>query len=156
MLEFRTLFALLIRSELKIIYMNLKDIFFLKCPRCHEGNLFKGSTYSTHVIDMPKQCEKCKQAFFLEPGFYYGAMYVSYGVNVAIALTLFVAIWAFMGFTQPFFIKSALGSMAGTLLFFPYTLRVSRAIWLGIFYKDKLTFYENIDEVIVNKGDKSE
>lgn len=134
--------------------MNLKDTIFLKCPRCHEGDLFRGRAYSSHIIDMPKECEKCKQPFFLEPGFYYGAMYVSYGVNVAIGLTLFVIIWAILGFSQPYFMKAAFASMFGTIAFVPYTLRVSRSIWLGIFFKDKLTFYQNIDEFDVEKKEE--
>lgn len=134
--------------------MNLKDTIYLKCPRCHEGDLFHGKAYSADIINMPKECKKCKQPFFLEPGFYYGAMYVSYGVNVLIGFALFILVWGILGFTQPFFMKSAFISTIGTVLFCPYTLRVSRAIWLGMFYKDKLTFYENIDEFDVEKKEK--
>lgn len=134
--------------------MNIKDVIFLKCPRCHEGDLFHGKAYSSHMIDMPKHCAKCKQPFFLEPGFYYGAMFVSYAINVAIALILFAIIWAILGFKQLFFMKAALASMVGTMLLFPYTLRVSRAIWLGFFYKGKLTFYENTTEITTDKNEE--
>lgn len=131
--------------------MKIKDIILLKCPRCHEGDLFHGKAYSSHMIDMPQRCEKCKQPFFLEPGFYYGAMFVSYAINVAIVLILFVIIWAILGFKQLVFMKAAFTAMGATILLFPYTLRISRAIWLGFFYKDKLTYFENTTEIITDK-----
>jgi hypothetical protein len=35
---------------------------------------------------------KCQRRYTIEPGFYYGAMYVSYAMTVAVAVSIWVAI----------------------------------------------------------------
>ena len=69
----------------------LYSIFKLKCPKCHEGEFFESRLYDLkklgHVLE---ECPTCKTSYVPEPGFYFGAMYVSYALGVA----LFVTIWA--------------------------------------------------------------
>lgn len=51
----------------------------LKCPRCHEGDMFKTNTFSfKEPFEMHDRCPHCNQNFMPEPGFYYGAMFISY------------------------------------------------------------------------------
>ena len=55
------------------------SIFNLKCPKCHEEDLFEKPTFSFQKpFDMREECTHCRQDFFPEPGFYYGAMFISY------------------------------------------------------------------------------
>lgn len=117
----------------------LRDIFLQKCPRCHEGNLFENpNPYSpTQILDMPKECPKCKQAFFLEPGFYFGAMYVSYGLSVGIAVVIFAISMFYFHLSLN---ESSVVTVVALLLILPYEIRLSRAIWLAIFYKEKKIF----------------
>lgn len=123
------------------------NLLRLKCPRCHEGDLFEGAAYHPkYTINMPARCAKCKQPYFLEPGFYYGAMYLSYALNVGLGLVSFFIIWAILGFEKATFMKSALAAMFFLFLIFPINLRVSRAIWLYIFYKQDPTFYSDSDQ----------
>lgn len=50
-----------------------------KCPRCHQGNMFTHGMYNlAHYTEMPLACPVCGLAFEPEPGFYIGAMYISY------------------------------------------------------------------------------
>ena len=58
----------------------LQSIFAMKCPRCRIGNLFSkpGSFNYKHLTEMPKTCPTCDQSYLPEPGFYYGAMFISY------------------------------------------------------------------------------
>src|SRR5687768_5470551 len=66
------------------------SILTVKCPRCREGNMFpKGTLYSTKFSDMNKNCPCCGQDLEQEPGYYYGAMYVSFAFNVGIFLVAF-------------------------------------------------------------------
>ncbi|MBX7241513.1 MAG: DUF983 domain-containing protein [Bacteroidia bacterium] len=134
----------------------LKNIFFLKCPRCHEGDLFEGAAYNPkNIINMPQHCPKCRQPFFLEPGFYYGAMYVSYGLNVGIGGSIFFLIWWLVwGFDIDKLVTGAFIMTGVLLLIFPYSLRLSRSIWLHLFYKDELTFYSESDTI--NTGNNKE
>ncbi|MGB0368672.1 MAG: DUF983 domain-containing protein, partial [Flavobacteriales bacterium] len=72
----------------------------LKCPRCHEGDLFlhKNPYSFTKLEKMPDNCPVCDQKYWPEPGFYYGAMYVSYALTIALSVAVFVAmtvLWRF-------------------------------------------------------------
>jgi uncharacterized protein (DUF983 family) len=57
----------------------ISSLFSLKCPTCRRGDLFPTSSFS---FDKPfmqwEHCPKCGRDFFPEPGFYYGAMFISY------------------------------------------------------------------------------
>ena len=70
----------------------LYSILNAKCPRCREGNMFpKGTLYTSKFADMHHNCSCCGQDLEQEPGYYYGAMYVSFGFNVGIFLvSLFI------------------------------------------------------------------
>ena len=68
------------------------SILKLKCPRCGEADMFCNSNVYKFkgFFDMPKECPNCKQDFEIEPGFYYGAMYVSYALTIAVTVAVFV------------------------------------------------------------------
>src|SRR5690348_15008176 len=68
----------------------LPSILKMKCPRCHEGDMFpKGTLYSSKFADMHPYCPCCGQNLEPEPGYYFGAMYVSFAFNVGIFLVAF-------------------------------------------------------------------
>ncbi|MDA8877452.1 DUF983 domain-containing protein [Flavobacteriaceae bacterium] len=80
-----------------------------------------------------ESCPKCNQRFKIEPSFFYGSMYVSYGLGVAISIAVYL-ILLFFGMTghllRVFFI------ICGTLiLLMPYINAVSKVIWAGFFFK---------------------
>jgi hypothetical protein len=78
---------------------------------------------------MHSECENCKINFEPEPGFYLGAMYVSYLVNSFIFLFTALMLTFYFEMSLTF----TLVSMAViAVLVLPYTLRVSRTIWLYI------------------------
>ncbi|GAB3723373.1 hypothetical protein GCM10027594_04340 [Hymenobacter agri] len=60
----------------------------LRCPRCHTGKLFTHGAWSFRFMDMPAVCPVCHQTYEPEPGFYYGAMYISSGFSTGILLTI--------------------------------------------------------------------
>lgn len=108
-------------------------ILGMKCPTCYEGNLYSDPNpfHFKNLHVMPKQCDKCGQALNPEPGFYYGAMYVSYGLSVGLFL-------AFFFFSQVVYELSGLTFIisytATLLLLFPYIFRYSRVIYIHLFY----------------------
>ena len=86
---------------------------------------------------MPEHCEVCGQAMEIEVGFYYGTGYVSYALTVAISVAIFVAYWVLIGISiedNSLFIFLAVDIIA-LILLTPYTMRLSRAIWLSFFVK---------------------
>ena len=66
------------------------SILKLKCPKCHEGNLFihKNPCHVKRCLLMDDNCIICAQDFVIEPGFYYGALWMSYPVVVLIVIAI--------------------------------------------------------------------
>lgn len=79
---------------------------------------------------MPVACSICEQRFEPEPGFYFGAMFVSYALTVAFSIAMFVAMIVLWHFDALWFIGI---NGLGILVIFPIIFRVSRAIWFNVF-----------------------
>lgn len=114
----------------------LFSIFFNKCPRCREGNLFTNpNPYNLkHVGHMPINCQVCGQDFRIEPGFYFGAAYVSYGINVALFFTTFVLTIFVFGLNR---IQFTVILLVEFFLLIPIIFRLSRSMWLHMFVTRK-------------------
>jgi len=70
----------------------------LRCPRCHTGPWFKYGMYNlAHFTDMPEKCPVCNQHYEPEPGFYWGAMYISFAFSVPIFLGTGAVLYWFFG-----------------------------------------------------------
>lgn len=92
--------------------------------------MFKSSAFNyMNFIKMNSNCPTCQANFHPEPGFYLGAMYFSYFINSFIFLisALIMMVGLDFSLTSTFI---TLGFIA--VLILPYTLRVSRTIWLLI------------------------
>jgi len=109
----------------------LSGVIKLKCPRCRKGDLFANKNVYRYkdFFKMPNHCPKCGQDFNIETGFYYGAMYVSYGLTIAINVAVFVALSVFNIFSVELFLLVDLIILLITL---PYIFKISRAIWINI------------------------
>lgn len=60
-----------------------------KCPQCREGHVFKHPiTKITKFKEMNDNCPSCGVKFESEPGFFWGAMYFSYALNVAMFIII--------------------------------------------------------------------
>ncbi|MBN8701500.1 MAG: DUF983 domain-containing protein [Bacteroidetes bacterium] len=87
---------------------------------------------------MDKKCSVCNQSFEPETGFYYGAMYVSYGINVLI----FLAFWIISSYVLPKDAatwKSFVLIITPSLLLVPVTYRLARLVWINMFVSKKTT-----------------
>src|SRR5690606_25536733 len=73
----------------------LRSVIFQKCPHCHKGDMFKHGALSLRFADMHKTCPACGFDFVQEPSFYFGAMYFSYAIQVAV----FVFVYLVLRFT---------------------------------------------------------
>ncbi|GAA4374816.1 DUF983 domain-containing protein [Hymenobacter koreensis] len=108
------------------------SLLALRCPRCHEGPLFKSSAFNlSKFTEMPEHCPVCGQTYEPEPGFYWGAMFISYAFTVAIFVTSGVLLYWLAG-DPALWVYIATVSIAA-LLTMPLVLRYSRALMLYLF-----------------------
>lgn len=71
----------------------ISSIATCSCPQCREGKLFPVSQFSyRRLSEVNKTCEICGANLIPEPGFYDGAMYISYAFSVALVITSLVAV----------------------------------------------------------------
>lgn len=114
-----------------------------KCPRCRIGNVFQGAAYGFKLQKMNEFCPHCNLKFEREPGYFYVAMFVSYGLNVAQMITVSVAAYVLglnLDYDNLWFYVLLLTFT--TLLFSPFNYRYSRIVllyWLspGLNYDTK-------------------
>lgn len=120
----------------------LYSIAHLTCPQCHEGQFLVSSVYDLKNIgDVRVECDVCHLKYEREPGFFYGAMYISYGLGVA----LFVTICASCTLWFPSF---GAWTQIGLVSFFsialsPYLFAMSKIIYANIFIHYKVDAKSN-------------
>jgi uncharacterized protein (DUF983 family) len=117
--------------------MSLKDstlysIAANKCPHCHEGNFFIASNpyHLTQATHMHQRCEVCNEDFRREPGFYFGAMYVSYALTVGVGIAMYLLLRVYLDFSVTQYFVSFIVSL---LLLLPVYYRTARLIWIHFF-----------------------
>ncbi len=114
------------------------SIVRFKCPHCHEGQFLKGKhPYDLkYVGDLLEECPVCKRSYIKEPGFYYGAMYVAYGLAVGTAILMYGTGWLI--FPSETDVMLRLAFMAVMIAFLgPYIFALSKSTYANIFYKYK-------------------
>ncbi|RIV27607.1 DUF983 domain-containing protein [Fibrisoma montanum] len=111
------------------------------CPRCRQGKIFEKPFYSLTGFDkMYEFCPHCGLRYEVEPGYFYGAMFVSYAISAGVALVIGFMLfylandpdgWLYVAVVAPVMVIIA-----------PINFRISRVIWLhyvsGIKYQPGL------------------
>lgn len=118
-----------------------------KCPHCNQGNFFKTNhPYNLKEFGiMNKKCDKCNEDFIKEPGYYFGASYVSYALTVGLGIGLYLLLGILLEMeTIPFLV--IFSSLLIALL--PLLYRVSRLIWINFF----VSYSENSYQKAVGKN----
>ena len=113
----------------------LYSILNNKCPRCHYGDFFIEKNPYKNLFSKAgnanEKCSKCNLKFELEPGFFWGSMYINYAISVFIGLVTFLILYFF----------TEISSLIGRLIVIssilivsaPITYYLGRLIWLNIF-----------------------
>ena len=115
----------------------LYSIIFNKCPKCHVGSFWDSNNPFKNMIDSRKNssssCVKCKLIFEIEPGFWYGAMYISYIIGVGAMIVL----WSLIASTMPQInvLNEILILVIAIVLISPINYHVSRLVWINLFIK---------------------
>ena len=99
-----------------------------KCPRCHRGDLFITSAFKlSGFYKMHKHCPVCEQTLEPEPGFYFGAMFISYGMLVMMSILTWITL--FFSF-RPAFAVYVIVILILNVLLLPFIFRYSRTLFL--------------------------
>ncbi len=111
----------------------LFSILRFKCPVCHEADFFVSHPYDlTKAGDVHPSCPVCATKFEREPGFFYGAMYVSYAIGVAVFASVWVAVAVLFPAWGPLGQASAV--VGALVLGSPYFYALSKVIWANFFF----------------------
>lgn len=104
----------------------LGSILQQRCPRCRMGRIFRYSIFR----GFPKMCERCSICdlkFEREPGYFLGAMYVSYGLGVLLMAPMALLVWYLTGWRIT---KVMICSVVLFLPFAPTIALFARVLWI--------------------------
>jgi len=111
-----------------------------KCPRCQKGDFFEHclTINPLKFTEIKKNCSECNLKYMLEPSFFYGAMYVSYAITVALCVITFIISKVFIGLPL---LTSFATVFIALMVLAPLNLRLSRILWINMFvsYEEETT-----------------
>jgi uncharacterized protein (DUF983 family) len=104
----------------------LAGILRQRCPRCRAGRIFRGSIF----LGFPKmyeRCEVCDLKFEREPGYFLGAMYVSYGLALATISVIAALLWSVTSWS---IVKDIVWACVLFLPLAPWLTLFARVLWI--------------------------
>ncbi|MEH0156383.1 DUF983 domain-containing protein [Limibacter armeniacum] len=106
----------------------VKKIIRGKCPICGKEKVFgsKGNVFLFKAPKMKECCPNCQHKFEKEPGYFMGAMYVSYALSIAEMVTAFI-ISRLLGVPSDYILYLLLFIV---MILWPFNFRMSRIIWM--------------------------
>ena len=110
----------------------LNSILTGTCPRCRKENMYldKNPYHLSAILKMNENCSSCGLKYQIEPSFFYGAMYVSYGLNVALGIATFIITFVLLNKSLKF---SFISIILAILVLTPPVLRWARNIYINMF-----------------------
>ena len=110
----------------------LNSILTGTCPRCQEESMYehKNAYNLKNIYKMHENCSHCGLHYQIEPSFFYGAMYVSYGLNVAVGVAAFIIANVFLSLDL---VQSFIAIIGMVILAFPFVVRWARNIYINMF-----------------------
>lgn len=111
----------------------IKSIFTGSCPVCQQHSMYthRNPYQLSSTLSMHERCPHCNTKFKIEPSFFYGAMYVSYGVGVALAIITFLIVYFGLRLNR---LQTFFAIVAVLVVGLPVILRLSRNIWINFFF----------------------
>jgi uncharacterized protein (DUF983 family) len=104
----------------------LGDILHQRCPRCRAGNIFRYSIFRGFP-KMQERCPVCDLKFEREPGYFLGAMYVSYGLGIVFVAIVAALFWSFTGW---WITKDTIWAVVLFLPLAPTITLFARVLWI--------------------------
>ena len=109
------------------------SIFTGTCPVCQQESMYKEpNPYKvSQIFDMHERCSHCHTKYKIEPSFFFGAMYVSYGVGISFAIAAFLLSYFIFEFSL---LGAFLAIVITLVVLLPIIVRLSRNIWINFFF----------------------
>ena len=110
----------------------LYSILTGKCPKCHHELMYKTSNayVLSQTLKMHERCGHCQTKYKIEPSFFYGSMYVSYGVGIGFSVVAFLITFIIL---ETSLVLSFIAIVCTLIGFMPIIMRLSRNIWINLF-----------------------
>jgi uncharacterized protein (DUF983 family) len=110
----------------------LNSILTGTCPRCQEESMYedKNPYNLKNIYKMHENCSHCGLHYQIEPSFFYGAMYVSYGLTVMVGVAAFIISKVIIGLELT---QSFIAIIATLIVTMPITARLARNIYINMF-----------------------
>ncbi len=83
-------------------------------------------------MEMNQRCEVCNEDFRREPGYYFGAMYVSYALTVGLGVLLYLLMCVGFSATVTQYFVSFIVVL---IVLIPIFYRTARIIWIHFFVR---------------------
>jgi uncharacterized protein (DUF983 family) len=99
-----------------------RAIFGQRCPRCLHGKIYRG------WLSMHDNCPTCGHHFEREPGYFLGAMYISYPLSITViglSLLAITNVWPDLRLEW-----AVLLTVPILIVFVPAIVRWSRVLWM--------------------------
>ena len=121
----------------------LYSILTGSCPKCHEESMYveKNPYKINSLYKMNEECGHCGLHYKIEPSFFYGAMYVSYGISIAFGVAFFVISYLILKTSLK---VSFITVVAGLILTSPIIARLARNLYINMFIKYQKNWKENL------------
>lgn len=79
-------------TKINLVTRILKE----KCPHCGKGNVYEKKQRFFELPVMKERCGTCNYYFDREPGYFLGAMYISYGLAIFQGIATFLLLHIFL------------------------------------------------------------
>jgi len=107
-------------------------IFHAKCPQCRKGDMFKHKWWQlSKFVKFYQICTVCNLRFDREPGFFHGAMYISYAMSVAMVTNAWFILY--FVFDDPVFEVYIAVIIVLNIVLLPIFFRYSRVLYIYAF-----------------------
>lgn len=102
-----------------------------KCPNCGKSDVYEKKKKFLELPVMKEDCDSCHYHFDREPGYFLGAMYISYGLAVLQGLLTFLLLYIFLPNIPT--ISVVISILVVICLFSMKNYKLSRIIYIHIF-----------------------
>ncbi|HTS66638.1 MAG TPA: DUF983 domain-containing protein [Verrucomicrobiae bacterium] len=99
-----------------------------RCPVCHKGEIFRVPVWRGYLA-MYDRCPVCGLKFEREPGYFLGALYVSYLVSIPPVLALMLLFWRGLAWR---FDRAVFAAFLAYLPLVPVVTRAARVVWMYV------------------------
>jgi uncharacterized protein (DUF983 family) len=106
----------------------LSAIIRQRCPRCRAGKIFPYSIF-LGFPKMSERCPVCDLKFQREEGYFLGAMYISFGLALAIIALIGALLWMVTGW---WITKVTIWAVVIFLPLAPAIALASRVLWIHL------------------------